>query len=78
MWVWSADRAVLFSDPIDLTSFSSRAYLRLLRSSGPFDWNWDPLSIRNGFTSFSQANGSFTNAGRTGFHTPGPEPIGKR
>ena len=69
---------MLVDEPSDFTSFSSRAYLRLSSESGPLERNWEELSIRNGLTSLSQAKGSFTNAGSTGFQAPGPDPTGKR
>jgi hypothetical protein len=69
---------VLVAEPSDLTSVNSRAYFRLVSASGPSERNCEGLRIRNGFTSFSQALGSLTNAGSTGRHTPGSKPTAKR
>src|SRR5918995_7455398 len=78
MWVWSSLRAVLAKEPYAFTSLNSRAYWLLVSSFGPFDMNLAGSSTRNGFTSFSQAFGSFTNRGRTGRHSPGRVPTGNR
>src|SRR5688500_17057091 len=76
--VWSAERVVLAADPSDFTSSNSRAYARLVSDSGPLERNCDALRIRNGFTSFSQAFGSLTKAGRTGCQAPAPNPTRNR
>ncbi len=69
---------MLVADPSDLTSLNSRAYFLLVERRGPSEPNCVPLSIRNGLTSFSHANGSLTNAGSTGRHWPAPVPTGNR
>ena len=69
---------MLVAEPIAFTSLNSCAYCVLPSAAGPCDWNCVPLSSRNGFTSFSHANGSFTNAGSTGRHWPGSVPTANR
>src|SRR5215207_5461593 len=58
MYVCSGVRAVLFTDPIALTSLKSAAHVALSSVGGPAVRNCDELSMRNGLTPPTHGVGS--------------------
>ncbi len=70
--VCSGVRVALEADPIAFTSLNSFAYFVLVSAFGPRVSTWAAFWRVNGRTLRTQPKGSFTNAGSSGRHWPGP------